>query len=98
MKFETIRDCEILKVNNKGWQKGKLNIEICISPDTNKPDKVNLKFFPEEPIKPESTLDDIRKTMKEIRFILDSSMVGDAINLITTINNYLSVTHPTIKR
>ncbi len=64
MKFETIRDCEILKVNNKGWQKGKLNIEICISPDTNKPDKVNLKLFPEEPIKPESTLDDIRKTMK----------------------------------
>ena len=51
-------------MNNKGWQKGKLNIEICISPDDNKPDKVNLEFFPEKPIKPESPLDDIREMIQ----------------------------------
>ncbi len=64
IKFETIRDCQILQVNNKGWQKGKLNIEICISPDVNKPDKVNLKFFPEQPIESESPLDDIREMVQ----------------------------------
>ncbi|MEA5593617.1 KGK domain-containing protein [Rivularia sp. UHCC 0363] len=66
IQFETIKDCQILQVNGKGWQKGKLNIEICISPDTNKPDKVNLEFFPEQPIKPESPLDDIRKMIQVI--------------------------------
>ena len=64
MKFETIRDCQILQVNNKGWQKGKLNIEVCISPDVKKPDKVNLEFFPEQPIKPESPLDDMREMIQ----------------------------------
>lgn len=64
IKFETTKDCQILKVNGKGWQKGKLNIEICISPDTNKPNKVNLEFFPEELIKPESPLDDIREMIQ----------------------------------
>ena len=52
-------------MNGKGWQKGKLNIEICISPDgKTQPDKVNLKFFPEQPIKPESPLDDIREMIQ----------------------------------
>lgn len=60
MKFENIKSCQILQVNNKGWQKGKLNIEIIISSDMNKPDLVNLKFFPEQPTEPESPLDDIR--------------------------------------
>ena len=64
IKFETIRDCQILQVNGKGWQKGKLNIEICISSDDSKLDKVNLKFFPEQPIEPESPLDDIRKMVQ----------------------------------
>ncbi|MEO0685191.1 MAG: KGK domain-containing protein [Cyanobacteria bacterium J06649_11] len=63
-KFETIRDCQIIQVNNKVWQKGKLNIEICISPNINKPDKVNLKFFPEQPTEPESPLNDIREMMQ----------------------------------
>ena len=64
IKFETIRDCQILQVNGKGWQKGKLNIEICISPKDNKLDKVNLEFFPEQSTKPESPLDDIREMIK----------------------------------
>lgn len=65
MKFKTIKDCQIIQGNVKGWQKGKLNIEICISAEDNhKFDKVNLEFFPEQPIKPESPLDDIREMMQ----------------------------------
>ena len=64
MRFETIKDCQILQVNNKGWKKGKLNIEVCISSDINQPDKVNLEFFPEQLIQPESPLDDIREMIQ----------------------------------
>ncbi|MGB3650660.1 MAG: KGK domain-containing protein [Rivularia sp. (in: cyanobacteria)] len=64
IRFDTIKDCQILQINGKGWQKGKLNIEICISPKDNKLDKVNLEFFPEQPIEPESPLDDIRQMVQ----------------------------------
>ncbi|MGB3755175.1 MAG: KGK domain-containing protein [Rivularia sp. (in: cyanobacteria)] len=64
IKFETIRECQILQLNGKGWQKGKINIEICISPEDKKFDKVNLEFFPEQPIEPESPLDDIREMIQ----------------------------------
>ena len=64
IKFENTKNCQILQVNNKGWQKGKLNIEICISSQDNKLDKVNLKFFPEQPTELESPLDDIREMIK----------------------------------
>ena len=66
MRFETIKYCQILQVNNKGWRTGKLNIEICISSDINQPDKVNLKFFLEQPTQPESPLelDDIREMIQ----------------------------------
>ena len=64
IKFDTIRECQILQVNHKGWQKGKINIEVGISININKPDRVNLKFFPEQPIKPESPLDDIREMIQ----------------------------------
>ncbi|MEL6460136.1 MAG: KGK domain-containing protein [Cyanobacteria bacterium J06636_27] len=63
-KFETIKDCQILQANGKGWQKGKINIEVGISIDTDKPDLVNLKFFPEQPTEPESPLDDIREMIQ----------------------------------
>ncbi len=56
--------CQLLQVNGKGWQKGKLNIEICISPIKSEDNKVNLEFFPEQPIKPESPLDDIREMIQ----------------------------------
>ncbi|WP_414621042.1 KGK domain-containing protein [Calothrix sp. CCY 0018] len=42
IKYEIIKDCQIIQVNNQGWQKGTLNIEICISTDVKKPDKINL--------------------------------------------------------
>lgn len=64
IKFESIKDCKILQVNGKGWQKGKINIEICISTDDSKPDKVNLKFFPEQHIERPSPLDDMREMIQ----------------------------------
>ena len=56
--------CQLLQVNGNGWQKGKLNVKICISPMNNQDDRVNLKFFPEQPIEPESPLDDIREMIQ----------------------------------
>ena len=56
--------CQLLQVNGNGWQKGKLNVKIRISPTNNQDDRVNLKFFPEQPIEPESPLDDIREMIQ----------------------------------
>ena len=63
LEFQVV-NCQLLQANGKGWQKGKLNVKICISPDGNKTDKVNLKLFPEQPIEPESPLDDIREMIQ----------------------------------
>lgn len=54
-------DCQILKIGSKGWQKGKLQIEI------NKKFKagrtqVCIKFCPDEPPGQKSPLDDIRQS------------------------------------
>jgi len=57
-------NCQILQVNGKGWKKGNLNIEIFISLTNHQDDKVNLKFFPDEPTEPESPLDDIREMIQ----------------------------------
>ncbi|BAY86196.1 hypothetical protein NIES267_57020 [Calothrix parasitica NIES-267] len=64
MKYETTKDCQILQVNNAGWREGKLNIEIYISANSDKLNKVNLEFFPKQPIEPESPLDDIREMIQ----------------------------------
>ncbi len=56
--------CQLLQVNGNGWQKGKLNVKIRISPTNNQDDRVNLEFFPEKPIKPESPLDDIHEMIQ----------------------------------
>jgi hypothetical protein len=65
IKFEITKNCQILQIDGKGWLKGKLNIEVCISPnDKTQLDKVNLKFFPEQPIESESPLDDIREMVQ----------------------------------
>lgn len=63
--FNSIKDCQILKIGGKGWQKGKLKINICISPNARNPDKVCLEFCPDELIEPESPLDDIRKLVEQ---------------------------------
>jgi hypothetical protein len=48
-------ECEILKFNSEGWQKGKFRI------------KVTLEFCPDEPEieEPESPLDDLRRKLNE---------------------------------
>lgn len=58
------RDCKLLKVGSKGWQKGKLRIQA----DTKIFDyyytntvQVSLEFCPDEPTVPESPLDDLRQ-------------------------------------
>ncbi|MBE9228154.1 KGK domain protein [Phormidium sp. LEGE 05292] len=53
--FTEGKDCEILKIGAKGWQKGKIRV------------RVTLEFEPEQPeiIEPESPLDDLRRMMNE---------------------------------
>ncbi|MBD1810920.1 KGK family protein [Microcoleus vaginatus DQ-U2] len=54
-------DCQILKIGAKGWQKGKVKIEV------NKNLKSGgtqtcIKFCPDEPVEQKSPLDDIRQS------------------------------------
>jgi hypothetical protein len=53
--FAEGRDCEILKIDAKGWQKGKLRI------------RVSVDFIPDEAeiSQPESPLDDLRQKLNE---------------------------------
>lgn len=58
------RDCQILKVGSKGWQKGKLRIKVytkILFPRENNTIQVCLEFCPDEPTVPESPLDDLRQ-------------------------------------
>lgn len=56
-------DCEVLKIGAKGWQKGKVKINL----------QVSLEFCPDEPEveetslsnEPESPLDDIRRMINQ---------------------------------
>lgn len=54
--------CQILKIGSKGWQKGKLQIEINGSLEYAGKTQTSIKFFPDEPPKPKSPLDDIRQS------------------------------------
>ncbi|HCF29146.1 MAG TPA: KGK family protein [Cyanobacteria bacterium UBA11049] len=65
IQFNSIKDCQILKIGSKGWQKGKLKINVCISPQGCHLDKVCLEFCPDELVEPESPLDDIRKLVEQ---------------------------------
>ena len=64
IQFNSIQDCQILKIGSQGWQKGKLKINICISPYGNNLDPVCLEFYPDTPTKMESSLGDIRKLVE----------------------------------
>ncbi|MEG4323086.1 MULTISPECIES: KGK domain-containing protein [unclassified Microcoleus] len=54
-------DCQILKVGSKGWQKGKIKIEVNQSFESGQM-QVCVKFCPDEPAKQKSPLDDIRQS------------------------------------
>jgi hypothetical protein len=54
-------NCQILKIGSKGWQKGKLQIEINRNIKSGET-QTSIKFFPDEPAKQKSPLDDIRQS------------------------------------
>ncbi|MCC3443919.1 MULTISPECIES: KGK domain-containing protein [unclassified Microcoleus] len=54
-------DCQILKIGSKGWQKGKLKIEVNATLQSWKT-QTSIKFCPDEPPEPKSPLDDIRQS------------------------------------
>ena len=58
------RDCRLLKVGSKGWQKGKLRIQVntkILHPRDSNQTQIGLEFCPDEPTVPESPLDDLRQ-------------------------------------
>jgi len=55
--WQSILRCHLLKIGSKGWEKGKLKIQVIYKGET----KVSLEFSPDEPPKPESPLDDLRQ-------------------------------------
>jgi len=69
--FHSTQDCQLLQLGGKGWQKGKLKIQISVPQPTytkgNKNSVVNvyLEFSPDELEEPELSLDDIQKTAVE---------------------------------
>ncbi|MEH2375187.1 KGK domain-containing protein [Nostoc sp.] len=64
IKLNLIIDCQILKISGKGWQKGKLKMQIYISNVTTNKYTLYLEFCSDEAVKPELPLDDIRKILE----------------------------------
>jgi hypothetical protein len=56
IQFNSLNNCQVLRLSGKGWQKGQLKISICISFNSNIQNKVILEFCPDEPIASESPL------------------------------------------
>ncbi|MEO0841323.1 MAG: KGK domain-containing protein [Cyanobacteria bacterium J06643_5] len=59
IKYEYIKDCQVLRSSGQGWEKGKLKVEILISTASNYNNQIYLKFIPDEPIEYEAFLDEI---------------------------------------
>ncbi|MCJ8279176.1 MAG: KGK family protein [Rivularia sp. ALOHA_DT_140] len=71
IKYEYIKNCQVLRINGRGWEKGKLKIEVGILPESSYENRINLKFYPDEPIEYEAFLDEIYRivpdnTIKEL--------------------------------
>ncbi|MGB7711196.1 MAG: KGK domain-containing protein [Microcoleus sp.] len=54
-------DCQIIKISSKGWQKGKIQIEVNKNIKSGET-QTSIKFCPDEPLEPKSPLDDIRQS------------------------------------
>jgi hypothetical protein len=54
-------ECQVLKIGSKGWQKGKVKIEVNEDLQLGKT-QVCIKFCPDEPPEQKSPLDDIRQS------------------------------------
>ncbi|MBD2472651.1 KGK domain-containing protein [Nostoc sp. FACHB-145] len=61
IQFNFLKNCQILRIGSKGWQKGKLKIQVSKSMSDQKQNTVYLEFCPDEPDEHESPLDDLRK-------------------------------------
>ncbi|MCC3409491.1 MAG: KGK family protein [Microcoleus sp. PH2017_10_PVI_O_A] len=55
-------DCQVLKIGSKGWQKGKMKIEVNKSFEPYGKTRVCIKFCPDEALEEKSPLDDIRQS------------------------------------
>ncbi|MEZ2319856.1 MAG: KGK domain-containing protein [Microcoleus sp.] len=64
-------DCQILKIGSKGWQKGKLQIELNQTLQSWET-QVCIKFCPDEPPEQKSPLDDIRQS-EEYKKLLENN-------------------------
>jgi len=64
IQYNSLKDCQLLKIGGKEWQKGKLKIKICIYPEDQESDEVHLEFCSDELIETESPLDDLRKMIQ----------------------------------
>ncbi|MDZ8188926.1 MAG: KGK domain-containing protein [Nostoc sp. ChiSLP02] len=47
--LKAIKNCDFLQTG-KNWQKGKLQIQVYIYPNSQKPNNICLEFYPDEPI------------------------------------------------
>lgn len=54
-------DCQILKIGSKGWEKGKIQIEVNKNIKSGQT-QTSIKFCPDEPPEQKSPLDDIRQS------------------------------------
>jgi hypothetical protein len=54
-------DCQVLKIGSKGWEKGKVQIEVNKNFKSGET-QTSIKFCPDEPLEPKSPLDDIRQS------------------------------------
>jgi len=54
-------DCQIIKIGSKGWQKGKVQIEVNKNIKSGET-QTSIKFCPDEPPEQKSPLDDIRQS------------------------------------
>ncbi|WP_265238702.1 KGK domain-containing protein [Lyngbya sp. CCAP 1446/10] len=54
-------DCQVLKIGSKGWEKGKVQIEVNKNFKSGEA-QTSIKFCPDEPLEPKSPLDEIRQS------------------------------------
>lgn len=55
------KDCQILRIGSKGWQKGKIRFLVTYIYSSHITE-VGLEFCPDEPTVPESPLDNLRQS------------------------------------
>ncbi|MBD2504001.1 KGK domain-containing protein [Anabaena azotica] len=64
IRLNAVKECQLLKVGGKGWQKGKLNIRLFIYPNSDKINHLNLEFYPDKSIETVSHKDDTHQNIR----------------------------------